>query len=408
MIKFAFKKTSQVPLNFFKKRKVITEYLKKLKEILKNKDFSLPESFLILPDQKKKLPTIENLKLIILIGIGGSSLGTKAVYFALKNKKRLTKILFLDALNPLFLKKVERQLKTTSPKKTLIFLISKSGKTIEVLANFFAIFKLTKNLSLPIFILTEKNSPLWEFGKKRKIFTIEIPKTIPGRYSVFSDVGIFPLSLAKVNVKKFLFGAKKANEICLKDDPLENPALSFALTIYYHWQQKRRIYVNLVFPPDLEFLGKWYLQLMGESLGKKGRGITPIVNIGSNDFHSLGQLYFEGPKDKLVNFIFVENLGIDKRVFPKKDLEFLINGGKKIWQINRAIFEGVKKAYIKKKIPFTEILLPKLNEENIGFLMEMKMIEIIFLAKLIKINAFDQPGVELYKKEARKILNEKN
>jgi len=141
-------------------------------------------------------------------------------------------------------------------------------------------------------------------------------------------------------------------------------------------------------------------------LGKSGKGITPTVTVGTSDFHAIGQLYFDGPRDKLVNFVFVEKLGFDEQIPEDKNLEILFSGaaGKKIWQVNKAIFEGVKRVYLKKKIPFTETILPALDEKNLGFLLEMKMIEIIFLAKLMEVNAFDQPGVELYKAETRKIL----
>jgi len=141
-------------------------------------------------------------------------------------------------------------------------------------------------------------------------------------------------------------------------------------------------------------------------LGKEGKGITPTVTVGTSDFHAIGQLYFDGPRDKLINFVFVEELGLDSEIPTDKDLDNLFPEvkGKKLWQVNKAIFEGVKRAYQKKKIPFTETILPTLDERNLGFLLEMKMIEIIFLAKLMRVNAFDQPGVELYKAETRKIL----
>lgn len=406
MIKFNFQKISQTPINFFKKRKEISEYLKRLKTIIKERNFNFPENFLILPEEKPTLPAFsENLKSIFLIGIGGSSQGAKAIFEALKAKKKLREIFFFDSLNPLFLKEIERKLKEAKRGEVFVCLISESGKTFETLANFFVVLKLLKKLQPKISVITLENSPLWDFAKKNNYLLLKIPKVV-GRYSVFSNVGLFPLSLAGVNVKKLLFGAKKANEICLKDNPLKNPAFSSALIIFYHWKKGKNIYSNLVFPPNLEGFGKWYVQLMAESLGKEKKGITPIVNIGTTDFHAIGQLFFDGPRDKLVNFIFVENLDIDYQIPKDKDLKILFPTApnKKIWKLNRAIFEGVKKAYFKKELAFTETLLERLDEENLGFLMEMKMIEIIFLAKLMGVDAFNQPGVELYKEETRKIL----
>jgi glucose-6-phosphate isomerase len=406
MIKFRFQKISQVPLKFFKKRKEISEYLKFLKKVLKEKDYSVKESFLILPKEKFSFQNFGDFSLILLCGVGGSSLGAQAIFEALKNKKVLKEILVLDSLNPLLIKRAILKVKKTKEGKTALLFISKSGKTFETTANFFAIFKIIKKYQPKIFIISDRNSPLWNFGQKNKFLTFEIPEKVVGRYSVFSNVGLVPLFLAGVNIKRLLAGAQKANQVCLVDDHLKNLALSSALTIFYHYQKGKNIYSNLVFPPDLEYFGKWYVQLMGESLGKDGKGITPTVTTGTTDFHAIGQLYFDGPRDKLINFVFVENLGLDFEIENLGEFNQIFPGmeKKKIWQLNRAIFEGVKRAYLKKKLPFTETILEKLDEEDLGFLFQMKMIEIILLAKLMKVNAFDQPGVELYKIETRKIL----
>jgi len=408
MLKFNFKKISQVPKDFFGKRKEISDYLKKIENILKERDYNFPESFLLLPDENPDLPKNIFKKLIILVGIGGSSLGVQAIFEAFRRKKELTEILFLDSLNPLLLSQIENKFNSGKIKKgqSLISLISKSGRTFEILTNFFTLLKFARKYSPKIFIITDENSPLWHFGKEKNYPLLGLPKMVGGRYSVFSNLGLFPLYQAGLNIKELLLGAKEANEVCLMDNPLKNPALASALTIFYHWKSGKNIYSNFVFPPDLEFFGKWYVQLMAEGLGKEGKGITPTVTVGTSDFHAIGQLYFDGPRDKLVNFVFFEKLGFDRQIPKDKDLDLLFTGagGKKIWQVNKAIFEGVKRAYLKKKIPFTETILPGLDERNLGFLLEMKMIEIIFLAKLMNLCAFDQPGVELYKAETRKIL----
>ncbi len=417
MLRFNFKKISQVPGDFFIKRKEITDYLKKIKSILKERSYDFPESFLLLPEESPDLPKrfFKNLRLerkeikvIIVVGVGGSSLGIQAVFEALKRKKGLKEILFLDSLNPLFLRAIKNKLDSCSGRKcqSAIFLISKSGKTFETLANFFTLLKLIRRYLPKIFIITNENSSLWEFGKKKNYPLLPLPKMVGGRFSIFSNLGLFPFYLSGIDTRELFLGAKRANEICLKDYPSRNPSLASALTIFYHWKDGKNIYSNFVFPPDLEFFGKWYIQLMGESLGKEGKGITPTVTVGTSDFHAIGQLYFDGPRDKLINFVFVEKLGLDSEIPTDKNLDNLFPEvkGKKLWQVNKAIFEGVKRAYQKKKIPFTETILPTLNERNLGFLLEMKMIEIIFLAKLMRVNAFDQPGVELYKAETRKIL----
>ncbi len=411
MFQFNFQKISQVPLTFFHKKGEISNYLKKIKNILKEKNYKFPESFLLLPTEKpiflKKIP--KNLKLIIVVGIGGSSLGTEAVYKALKRKKAdLVEIFFLDTLNPLSFSELISKLKLAPLKRDeiAVCLVSKTGKTFETIANFFVLLRVLKRYQPKIFVITNEGSILWDFAKKRNYSILSIPKEVSGRYSVLSNVGIFPLALAGVDPKELLAGAKEVNKICLIANPLKNPALASALIIFYHYKEGKNIYSNFVFPPDLEFFGRWYCQLMAESLGKDKKGITPTVTVGTTDFHSLAQLYFDGPRDKLINFVFVKNLNHDFQIPPNRDLDFLFPGseGKKIWELTLAIFEGVKKAYIKKKLPFTETILPELDERSLGALFQMKMIEIIFLAKLMRVNAFDQPGVELYKKETRKIL----
>ena len=126
--------------------------------------------------------------------------------------------------------------------------------------------------------------------------------------------------------------------------------------------------------------------------------------LGSKDLHSLGQLFFGGPRDKFFQLFFVKNLGVD---FSLKEIENgFLGGGKKytVWQIQEAIYEGVKKALEKEKMPFGEVVLDSLDEEELGYLLESKMIEVALLGRLLKVNVFDQPAVELYKKETRKIL----
>lgn len=408
MLKFKFQKISKTPSSFLRKRKDISLYLTELKKVISEKNYNVPESFLILPHEL--LPKFSGeFKLILLVGIGGSSLGTQAVYEALKNKKHLAPLMVLDSLNPLFFRKVLAGLRKVGRGKLAVFFISKTGRTFETTANFFTLFNKIKDLGPKIFVVSAENSPLWLWGRKKHFFTIPIPEKVGGRYSIFSLAHLLPLKFAGVNIKELLFGARAANKDCLMEAPLKNPAMSSALTIFYHYQKGRNIYSNLVFPPDLEYWGKWYVQLMGECLGKDGKGMTPTVTTGTTDFHAIGQLYFDGPRDKLINFVFTKNLDLDYQIGNLDDFKSIFPGvqGKKIWQLNRAIFEGVKSAYLKKNIPFTETILEKLDEKTLGYLMQMRMIEIIFLGKLMKVNAFNQPGVELYKQETRKILKKK-
>lgn len=414
MLNFNFKKTAKINSRFLQKKKNdLSFYLSELKKIINEKKYNSPEGFLLLPEEfslrkiRKELPFSSYFfDLILLVGVGGSSLGPQAIYEALKRKKIIKEMIVLDALNPLLFRKAVQKVKENKTGKTAVFFISKSGKTFETTANFFALYPLIKKQKPSIFVISDKNSFLWRWGLKNNFFTFDIPEKVGGRYSLFSNVGVLPLILSGIDVKKLILGAKKANSFCLSNSLLENHALSSALTIFYHYKERKNIYSNIVFPPDLEYFGRWYVQLMAESLGKEGKGITPTVTTGTTDFHAIGQLYFDGPLDKLINFVFVKNLDIDYTIKNINEFEDIFPGmsGKTIWHFNKAIFEGVKRAYLKKNLPFTETILSKLDEENLGMLFQAKMIEIILLAKLMQVNAFDQPGVELYKQETRKIV----
>ena len=406
MIKFNFQKTNQVPISFLKKKgKGLGDYLKRLREIVKERDYSLSEGFLNLAQEKGFFEKKRNFDLILVCGVGGSALGPKTVYQALKRKKDLKEILFFEGLNPLFLKEVQDKIKKTPKKKIALFWISKSGKTLESVVNFSIIFKNLKGKKPEIFVLTDKGSPLERLAKERGFHLFEIPKKVVGRFSVFSWVGGLPLCLAGVDVLKLFSGAKRANKDCLKEDIFKNPALLSALSIFYHYQKNKKILANLIFVAELETFGKWYEQLVAESLAKNKKGITPLLALGSRDLHSLGQLFFAGPKDKFFQLFFVKNLGAD---FSLKKIENAEIFGKckknTIWQIQKAIYQGVKRALEKERIPFGEVVLDKLDEEELGYLLESKMIEVCFLGQLMKVNAFNQPAVELYKKETRKIL----
>jgi glucose-6-phosphate isomerase len=300
--------------------------------------------------------------------------------------------------------KVVEKVSLYKKSKTLIFFVSKSGKTFESTANFLVLFNKTKKFKPTIFVCSDEGSILWNYAKEKKFNTIPTPQKVGGRYSVFTYSHLIPLISLGVDTKKLIEGASLAVRNGIMEE--DNFSLFSALFIFYHYLNKKNIYANIVFPSDLEYFGKWYIQLMAESIGKDGKGITPIVTTGTTDFHAIGQLYFDGPKDKIMNFVFVKSLGIDYKIFKDKTFVKVFSGMEKrgIWELNNNIFEGVKRAYLKKNIPFTETLLDKLNEFDLGYLFMMKMIEIIILAKLMKVNSFDQPGVELYKQETRGIL----
>ncbi|KKQ38910.1 MAG: putative glucose-6-phosphate isomerase [Candidatus Roizmanbacteria bacterium GW2011_GWA2_37_7] len=363
----------------------------------------------------KKIET-KTLQYIIVVGIGGSNLGTKAIYDALfgyydvLDCERFPKIIFLDTQDPDVLMKIGRLIEKLSHKDQIVInAISKSGSTTETAANLEVVsstlFHKFGNISDRFVFTTDEESNMYNIAKKIHIKTLVIPKKIGGRYSVLSSVGLFPLMLVGLDVIKLRQGAENVRKMCVNSSMLVNPSAISSALLYHYYLCGKNINDNFIFLPQLESLGKWYRQLMGESIGKNGKGITPTISIGSTDLHSVGQLYLGGPKDKITSFIYSQEVdqGISVPNNPRFGLVPEIEG-KKIYEIINAIVSGTKIAYQKQKLPFVEIVLDGIREEEIGAFMQFKMIEMMYLAKLLKVNAFDQPHVELYKIETKKIL----
>lgn len=378
----------------------------------------------ILSSSKKVLAKVKTASTIVVIGIGGSNLGTIAVYEALKdklhNELEKKKIYFADTSDAYEIQNISllisKELK--AKRKVVLNVVSKSGGTAETIANFEILLEILKqfkkkNYNEYVVLTTDKNSKLWDLGLEKKYHLLEIPKLVGGRYSVFSNVGIFPLMFLGIKVQKLIAGAKDMRELCLEKNFNKNPAMKSAGIIYNNNKTGKIIFNTFLFINQLESIGKWYRQLMGESIAKefdlKGKkvntGITPSVAIGSTDLHSLAQLYLAGPNNKLHLFVKVENLPPLKLPTYKKFDNIVEHiQGRDLSTIMIAILKGTQEAFTKKKIPFYEISLNKLDEHCIGALLQLKMFEMIYLAALLNVNPFDQPNVEEYKLVTKRIL----
>jgi glucose-6-phosphate isomerase len=359
--------------------------------------------------------------LIILVGIGGSDLGTLAVAEAVLGQERpgRKRLLHCDTVDPDRLLQVRAAMEEELRKgrQILINVISKSGGTTETVANFqvllAALKAKRKDYHKYVVVTTDEDSPFWHLAIEEKFGTLPLPKNVGGRYSVFSPVGLFPLALLGVNIKKLLDGAAHMRAQCLKDD--ENPAILRAAMLAHEWAHGKIIADSFYFKSDLEGIGKWYRQLMGESIGKewnKSRtkqlwmGITPTVSVGSTDLHSMAQLYFGGPNDKFFTLVSVKKWSHDLVVPRMLQYDALVPHiqGKKLSVIMRAICEGTQRTLILQNRPFCHIELSDASEESIGALLQLHMMEMMYLAALFDLNAFDQPNVESYKIETKRIL----
>jgi glucose-6-phosphate isomerase len=385
--------------------KKIFSYLDEIKE-KRSFEYNFPESFIFLPEDEKILDeinrTAESFKdfdNFILIGIGGSNLGALAVYSALKHKTK-KEIIFVETFDFLVLKEA---LEKIEKEKTALILISKSGETLESLINF-EILKnklesIDKDWKEKIIIITDEGSKLSFYAQKENLKVLFTPQKVSGRFSFLTPVGLLPLKLVGFEIEKLLEGAKEINSISLEKNFENNYPLISASIVYHHYLNKLNIYNFFLFLPQLEDLGNFCRQLISESLGKEGQGITPLVSIGTRDLHSMYQLFVDGPKDKFTNFVFVENVE-DDYLLTNFELELTKKfENKNYHQLMKSIYSAVKKSYQNLNLPFFEIILENLNEKEIGALMQMKMLETIFLGKLMNINPFNQPGVEHYKRE---------
>ncbi|MCR4263580.1 MAG: hypothetical protein NUV98_02570, partial [Candidatus Roizmanbacteria bacterium] len=262
-----------------------------------------------------------------------------------------------------------------------------------------------------LIITTDEGSKLHQITQSKLLPLLTIPKNVGGRFSVFSNVGLFPLSVMGVDAKKLLAGAFDAREKSISDEIPRNPAALSAIILYLHAQKGRVINDNFFFNAEMESVGKWYRQLMGESVGKGTKGILPTVSVGSTDLHSMVQMYLGGPKNMYTTFYWSTENSYRKKPEPSVPESPVFTGlvsdihRKKASDVLGIILKGTQQAYKKNGLPYTEIVLDDISEFSLGKLMQFKMMEIMYLGYLFGINTFDQPNVEDYKEETRRILS---
>ena len=341
----------------------------------------------------KKFSKFKN---IVIIGMGGSILGTKSIYSFLK-KKIQKKVFFFDNLDSNLNLKYK---KIKNLKNSCFVVVSKSGNTLETIANLSTVFSKTL-LKNKLIIITEIiDSSLANIGNKYKAEIIEHKKFISGRYSVLSEAGMFPAALMGLDLMKF-----KNLKMLIKNKNFVSSLIQNVASIHTLNSKKINNSVILNYDSGLNDLGYWYQQLVAESLGKKGKGINPILSFGPRDHHSLLQLYLDGPKDKFFTFFNSskkENkFKIGRNIIPNnmsflknKNLEFIIN----------AQCDATKNIFKLKKIPFRQITFRKKDEDELGKIFTFFVLETILLSRLMNINPFDQPAVEQVKNETRRFL----
>ena len=336
---------------------------------------------------------------VIMIGMGGSVLGAEAIYTFFRDKIK-KKFIFFDNLDQ---SKIEQIKKKIDLKKSLFIIISKSGNTFETLINS-NLFKDKINNKNTIIITEEKTNLLNTFAVNKKILHISHKDYIGGRYSVLSEVGMIPAYFMGLKTKYFrrtlLDFFKPKGKNLLLDNVIK-------LSHIYRYKKVNNI-ILLNYAPEVNDFLYWSQQLIAESLGKKGKGMLPVVSPAPRDHHSLLQLYLDGPKDKLF-YIFSLKLNkkmkINKNIFGKK---FSYAENKDLSEAKEAQKNALIQALRSKNIPYYEVTIKKKNEETLGELFTYFIIETVIIGKMLGINPFDQPAVEQVKIATKKYLSQKS
>ncbi|MDL2261879.1 glucose-6-phosphate isomerase [Bacteroidales bacterium OttesenSCG-928-I21] len=359
---------------------------------------------------------LQKLDAVVIIGIGGSHIGAKAVIEALspRFKKPIPEILFAgyNLCGAYHTELIEY----LSDKNYGLIVISKSGTTIEpALAFRLLLSKMKEQFSdaeikdRVILITDVKKGALRQLSDTEGLKSFSIPDNVGGRFSVFSTVGLLPIATAGFNVESFLHGASIAQNICL-EYTVENPAVRYAAfrNLMYDFGKKVELLVN--YNNRLNYVGEWWKQLFGESEGKEGKGIFPASTSFTTDLHSLGQYIQQGEKIIFETVVFVDEQSKDTSLisYDSKNFDELnYIAGKKMEFVNFKAVEGTLAAHLEGNVPNVRINLAAIDEYNLGFLFYFFEIACGVSGYMIGVNPFDQPGVETYKRNMINLLNNK-
>ena len=342
----------------------------------------------------------EDVETIAVIGIGGSSLGAKAVYEFMKPVKDLPrKLYFFESTDPI---NIMDLLSKFDVNKTHFLVISKSGSTVETFSIYKYIYSLQSDPAAYTFI-TDPDSPLEKYAKEINASVLYLPDNVGGRFSVLSTVGLVPLAMCGIDIKALLAGAKSIKDSFFEHGFTQDILLKKAI---YYAKNHAQYNINCIFAysETLKYFCQWYVQLWGESLGKHQRhsafhvGLTPIGLIGPKDQHSFLQLIMEGTRDKSVTFIkiedFHEDIVIPDITLPHLEMLDTLNNLPFSKLINMQCDSVIESLQEQEDIPLDTITIQSVTEDNIGSLIFYYELLTSLVGELIDVNTYDQPGVE--------------
>ena len=375
-------KNFKLKKNNKKIKKDLNILLKENNTILKSLSSTYKNSY-----SKATILRLKKYSYIRVIGMGGSILGTESIYNFLK-KKIKKNFYFNNNLQP--------KITLHNKKKILNLVVSKSGNTLETISNANVIIK---NDSKNIFITQNKDSYLYLLANKLKAEIIHHNNFIGGRYSVLSEVGMLPAELMGLDINKF----KQLNNLVKNKKFINSLIINVNNTLHF-LKQKKFNSIILNYDESSNSLFQWYQQLIAESLGKKGKGILPIISTMPKDNHSVMQLYLDGPKNNFFTFFYVreKNSNEINKSTILSSCNYLKN--KNLAKIILSQKLATEKVFFKKNIPFRSFEIINRDEKTLGELFCFFILETIMLGRALKVNPYDQPSVELIKKETKKIL----
>lgn len=407
----------------------IHSHLQKLTQNGKTNFFNLPQAD-TKPFKKFATRVREKFENFVVLGIGGSALGTSGVHGALQHsfshlltkRKRngYPKLFVIDNIDPdLF----DEFLNTVDLKKTIFNVISKSGTTAETMAQFMIIqHKLQEKLKgkwkKRIVVTTGSKGVLRSIVEKHKLTSFEVPEEVGGRFSVLSSVGLLPLACTGIDIDALLAGAAQMASLCKTDNFSENPAyLTGALLYLADTAKHKPMAVMMPYSTKLYGMADWFCQLWAESLGKRhtldgaqvNSGQTPIKALGVTDQHSQIQLYVEGPPNKIIIFVeiekFAKRVPIPEIFADKPELSYL--AGSSLNELLKVELDGTRYAISTHDRPSITIKLPELSANALGQFIFMMEVATAFAGGLYRVNPFDQPGVEFGKNYAYAVMGRK-
>lgn len=366
--------------------------------------------------------------MFIVAGIGGSSLGTRALFQALahpyhnelprRRRKNRPRIYFeADSVDndsvAALLDLLPKREASSLQEAFAINVISKSGRTLETAAVFRILARRARRVygaDFAKYIVATTggaSSALRQIAEAKGMDTFDVPDTVGGRYSVFTAVGLLPAAVAGIDIEELLAGARDMTRKCLSKSVKNNPAAQYAAVHHLLYRKGKNIRVMSLWSKALENFGYWYDQLLAESLGKNGRGPTPVTSVNTRDLHSRGQQHQQGSRDKIITNIVIKNPSRGEILLPpeKKNPDGLEKlAGSALQKLLMAALDGTNQAYRQDDRPTIDLTMPALTPYSLGGLMQMLMIATVIEGKLMGTNPFGQPGVEAYKKFTKENL----